>query len=52
MADKQETVADIVTQIRAAAYIQNADSPQSVLNLADRIEAAHKRELKEAAKCA
>ena len=48
MAEKQETVADIVTQIRAAAYIQNADSPQSVLNLADRIEAAHKRELKAA----
>ena len=53
MADKkQETVADIVAQIRAAAYIQNADSPQSVLNLADRLEAAHKREVEAtAAKC-
>lgn len=41
---KQETVADIVAQIRAAAYIQTADSPESVLRLADRIEAAHFRE--------
>ena len=44
---KQETIADIVAQIRAAAYIQNADSPQSVLNLADRIEAAEQREVEE-----
>ena len=42
--EKQETIADIVAQIRAAAYIQNADTPQSVLRLADRIEAAWKRE--------
>ena len=42
--EKRETVADIVAQIRAAAYIQNADTPESVLRLADRIEAAWKRE--------
>ena len=40
-----ETISDIVAQIRAAAYIQNADTPQSVLRLADRIEAAAKREM-------
>lgn len=40
----KETVADIVAQIRAAAYIQNADTPESVLRLANRIEAAWKRE--------
>ena len=44
---KQETIADIVAQIRAAAYIQNADTPRSVLYLADRIEAAWKREREE-----
>ncbi len=42
-----ETLADIVAEIRAAAYIQNADNPQSVLRLADRIEAAVKREREE-----
>ena len=41
---KPETIADIVSQIRAAAYLQNADSPSSVMRLADRIEAAWKRE--------
>jgi hypothetical protein len=42
--EKRETLADIVAQIRAAAYIQNADTPKSVLRLADRIEAAWKRQ--------
>lgn len=42
--EKAETLAEIVAQIRAAAYIQNADTPQSVLRLANRIEAAWKRE--------
>lgn len=41
--EKQETIADIVAQIRAVAYIQTAESPSSVLQLADRIEAAAKR---------
>lgn len=44
---KQETIADIVAQIRAAAHIQTADSPREVLNFADRIEAAHKSEVDE-----
>lgn len=42
--ENRETVADIVAQIRAAAYIQNADTTESVLRLADRIDAAWKRE--------
>lgn len=42
--EKLETLAAIVAQIRAAACIQNADTPESVLRLADRIEAAWKRE--------
>lgn len=42
--ENRETVADIVAQIRAAAYIQNADTPKSVLRFADRIEAVWKRE--------
>lgn len=46
--EKRETVADIVAQIRAAAYIQNADTPKSVLRFADRIEAAWKHEREEA----
>ena len=41
----QEKVADIVAKIRSVAYIQTAESPSSVLQFADRIEAAHKREL-------
>lgn len=45
MASNNETIADIVAQIRAAAHIQNADSPRDVLKFADRIESAHKREL-------
>lgn len=39
----RETVADIVAQIRDVAYIQTAESPSSVLQLANRIEAAAKR---------
>ena len=42
--ERQETVADIVAKIRSIAYIQTAESPSSVLQFADRIEAAHKRE--------
>ena len=42
--ENQETIADIVVQLRAAAHIQNADSPRDVLKFADRIEAAAKRE--------
>lgn len=38
-----ETVADIMREIRAAAYIQNADTPESVIAFAARIEAAAKR---------
>ena len=41
--ERQETIADIVAEIRAAAHIQNADSPRDVLKFADRIEAAEKR---------
>ena len=47
-----ETIADIVVQIRAAAHIQNADSPRSVLKFADRIEAAAKREREAGAEAA
>ena len=42
--EKQETIADIVAALRAVAYIQNADSPRNVLEFANRIEAAAKRE--------
>ena len=41
--EKHETVADIVAQIRAVAYVQIAESPRAVLSFADRIEAAHRR---------
>ena len=41
--ESKETIADIVAQLRAAAHIQNADSPRDVLKFADRIEAAHRR---------
>lgn len=50
MSDPNETIADIVREIRAAAYIQNADTPESVIAFADRIEVAAKRELDEARK--
>ena len=42
---KQETIADIVAALRAVAYIQTAESPRDVLEFADRIEAAHQREV-------
>ena len=41
---KQETIADIVAALRAVAYIQTAESPRDVLEFANRIEAAAKRE--------
>ena len=41
---KQETIADIVESLRAVAYIQTAESPRDVLEFANRIEAAMKRE--------
>ena len=40
---ENETIADIVAQIRAVAHIQTADTPRSVLQFADRIEAAARR---------
>ena len=42
--EKQETIADIVAALRAVAYIQTAESPRDVLEFANRIEAAAKRE--------
>ena len=44
MSDPNETIADIVREIRAAAYIQNADTPESVIAFANRIEEAYNRE--------
>ena len=41
---KHETIADIVAALRAVAYIQTAESPRNVLEFANRIEAAAKRE--------
>ena len=41
--ERQETVADIVAKIRSVAYIQTSESPSSVLQFADRIEAAYSR---------
>ena len=52
MSNKHETIADIVAQLRAAAHIQNADSPRDVLKFADRIEAAMKREREAGAEAA
>ena len=48
---RHETIADIVAALRAVAYIQTADSPRDVLEFADRIEAAHKREVAELREC-
>ena len=48
---KQETIADIVAQLRAAAHIQNADSPRDVLKFAYLIEVAHHREVAELREC-
>ena len=44
---RHETIADIVAALRAVAYIQTAESPRDVLEFADRIEAAHQREVAE-----
>ena len=48
---KQETIADIVAALRAVAYIQTAESPRDVLEFANRIEAAHQREVAELREC-
>ena len=50
--EKQETIADIVAALRAVAYIQTAESPRNVLEFADRIEAAAKREREAGAEAA
>ena len=50
--NRQETIADIVAALRAVAYIQTAESPRDVLEFADRIEAAHKREREAGAEAA
>ena len=49
---KQETIADIVAALRAVAYIQTAESPRDVLEFADRIESAAKREREAGAEAA
>ena len=49
---KQETIADIVAALRAVAYIQTAESPSDVLEFANRIEAAAKRERESGAEAA
>ena len=41
---KQEAIADIVAALRAVEYSQTAESPRDVLEFANRIEAAAKRE--------
>lgn len=46
----QETIEDIVREIRSAAHIQNADTPESVIAFASRIEAANAREVLAAVK--
>ena len=50
--EKKETVADIVAALRAVAYIQTAESPRDVLEFANRIEAAAKREREAGAEAA
>ena len=50
--NKQETIADIVAALRAVAYIQTAESPRDVLEFANRIEAAAKREREAGAEAA
>ena len=49
---KQETIADIVAALRAVAYIQTAESPRDVLEFANRIESAAKREREAGAEAA
>ena len=48
----QETIADIVAALRAVAYIQTAESPRDVLEFANRIESAAKREREAGAEAA
>ena len=48
----QETIEDIVAALRAVAYIQTAESPRDVLEFANRIEAAAKREREAGAEAA
>ena len=52
MSNKQETIADIVAALRAVAYIQTAESPRDVLEFANRIEAAAKRDREAGAEAA
>lgn len=52
MSNKQETIADIVAALRAVAYIQTAESPRDVLEFANRIEAAARREREAGAEAA
>lgn len=52
MSNKQETIEDIVAALRAVAYIQTAESPRDVLEFANRIEAAAKREREAGAEAA
>ena len=52
MSNKQETIADIVAALRAVAYIQTAESPRDVLEFANRIESAAKREREAGAEAA
>ena len=49
---RHETIADIVAALRAVAYIQTAESPRDVLEFANRIEAAAKREREAGAEAA
>ena len=49
---KQETIEDIVAALMAVAYIQTAESPRDVLEFANRIEAAAKREREAGAEAA
>lgn len=49
---RHETIADIVAALRAVAYIQTAESPRDVLDFANRIEAAAKREREAGAEAA
>lgn len=49
---RQETIADIVAALRAVAYIQTAESPRAVLEFANRIAEASKREREAGAEAA
>ena len=49
---RQETIADIVAALMAVAYIQTAESPRAVLEFANRIAEAAKREREAGAEAA